>query len=390
MHRAKTTAIALSLTVVGVFVFVDGYLFSSPDRSDAVVTQVVAQDPTAQNSAAQNPAVAATNRAVRFVGHAVCKECHEGIHEVHSESGHASTFATASDPVVAKRFVGKTFDGGEAFGSYSYSVQGDTLEVRLKGQFGDSPFPFRYALGSTDLTLMSLISDGAEGTVGIEHRASWYGTADELAITPGQESAAPNAPAEHFGIAIRGETLDACIGCHTTSARIVGQEIHDLIPNVNCESCHGAGSEHVRQARLSDLPPPYAVGREEWNTEMEIRLCGSCHRMPINLSVKELRDYPDKLVRYQPVGLLRSQCYLETEGHIGCTACHDPHAAAKRQTPEDYVQACVDCHQQQTAGHVECPVSPTEGCIECHMPRMEFEHGLAFHDHWIRVRDDKQ
>ena len=57
---------------------------------------------------------------------------------------------------------------------------------------------------------------------------------------------------------------------------------------------------------------------------------------------------------------------------------------------EEHVQNCVSCHLENSQTHVACPVSPKQGCIDCHMPEIELE-GLhtRFHDHWIRVREDR-
>ncbi len=109
--------------------------------------------------------------------------------------------------------------------------------------------------------------------------------------------------------------------------------------------------------------------------------------MPKDISPKELREYPNLLARFQPVGLLRSECYLESEGQLRCTTCHNPHMAFTAKPKTEYVQDCVNCHVEDSEGHIACPVSPTEGCIECHMPALEFEQGMIFHDHWIRVRE---
>ncbi len=326
-----------------------------------------------------------------LVGRQVCKECHSGNYDLHAKHGHASTFARTRDTDIAKRFVGKTFDSGEPYGSFTYHADGGELFARLPERFGDKPFPLQFALGSghNAVTFLSLIPDITGGTAAIEHRVSWYSAEDQLNLTPGHSKKTPEIEVEYFGDTARGQPLQQCISCHTTSAKIVGQDLVDLIPNVNCEKCHGPGSEHVRQARSQQEPPPYSVGHDDWDTESELQLCGSCHRMPINVSLKELRDYPDMLTRFQPIGMLRSRCYLESEGKMRCTTCHSPHTAISTVTEADHVQNCVNCHLEDSDVHVACPVSPQEGCMECHMPGLKQEEGLAFHDHWIRVRDDR-
>lgn len=180
--------------------------------------------------------------------------------------------------------------------------------------------------------------------------------------------------------------MQRCIYCHTTHGYVADQRIVDLVANVNCEKCHGPGSEHVRLARIGPNPPPFSVGQASWDTESEIQLCGDCHRLPRSVSEKEIREYPDVLARFQPIGLLRSRCYLETGRSLKCTTCHNPHRSLNEIDDSKHVSDCVNCHRQNESDHVACPVSPETGCIECHMPTIELDQGLKFHDHWIRVR----
>ena len=235
------------------------------------------------------------------------------------------------------------------------------------------------------MTLYSLLSDAIDGTVGIEHRVSWFSHHDNLGLTPAQHDKIPTSDREFYGVMLRGKQMRDCVGCHTTAGTIVAQDVVGLVANVNYEKCHGPGSEHVRQARLADSPPPYSVGQDEWDIESEIQLCGSCHRMPIDVSIKDLREYKNSIVRFQPIGLLRSEYYLESEGQLGCTTCHNPNQSVHAKPKAAFVDDCIRCYQENSPEHISCPVSPTEGCIESHMPKVEFEQGMTFHDHWIRV-----
>ena len=333
-----------------------------------------------------------------LVGREVCRECHQENFQLHAAHGHAHTFHVLDEsPEIVAKFAGKTFNAGKEFGTYEYQAKANTsdsttevkqLTATLPAIFGDSPFPLQYALGSghNAYTLLTLITEENGDTAALEHRASWYTKENRLDITPGHADQHPADGLELFGVISHGESMEKCIDCHTTSAAIVGEQIKDLIPSVNCEKCHGAGSEHVRLARTNKVPPPYSVGKNDWDTESEIQLCGDCHRLPKNISDKELREYPDLLARFQPVGLLRSRCYLESEGKMRCTTCHGPHEALHEVPKSRHIENCINCHK--TPEHTLCPISPKEDCIRCHMPAMRQEQGLTFHDHWIRVRED--
>ena len=333
---------------------------------------------------------AAKTRIATYTGRAVCGECHQENFNLHAKHGHASTFFKVADTDVPQILDGKTFDAGEDYGVYSYQKD-DAGNLTATIQNGDKPesLPIQFVLGSghNAQTFLSLLADAEGKTVGIEHRVSCY--ADQrLGLTVGHENVSPTSPAEMFGMSSDGDVLERCIYCHTTTAKVEKGRVDDLTPHVNCEKCHGPGSEHVRLARKGPDPPPYSVGKDTWDRESEIQLCGDCHRLPRSISQQELREYPDTLARFQPVGMLRSKCYLESEQSFRCSTCHDPHTTNHgKQQKVEHVKTCISCHDQAETTHVICPVSPTANCIHCHMPPIEQKQGIKLHDHWIRVRD---
>ncbi len=381
MHRPQVFVTAASLLLVIGFVVFDphnGFIHGKWQVDSMTI------DPSGGLRLAQEGA------AATLVGRQVCRECHAENFALHSKHGHASTFHQLADTDLGAIFDGKTFDGGEGYGTYDYeSDDQGRLVARLKSKFGDEPFPLQYVLGSgmhaqTILTL----APGVDGqTEGIEHRVSCY-PGSRIGLTPGHSKMQPEEALELFGDASRGEPLARCIYCHTTSARIQKEEVVDLVANVNCEKCHGPGSEHVRQARNNPKPPAFSVGLANWDAESEIQLCGDCHRMPRSVSEKELREYSDLLTRFQPIGMLRSRCYLASDRQLRCTSCHNPHATIGQSSESDHIRNCIQCHQENHEEQVACPESPKTGCITCHMPAIELDQGIQFHDHWIRVHND--
>lgn len=355
-----------------------------PQSAVASTSGTDESDARAPDGAPVTPAAEPT-----YVGRKVCGECHQENFQRHAKHGHAHTFRSAADEDVVNKFIGNSF-AAQGYGQYTYGTGSNGLYARILDKFGENEFDLQYALGSGHLaiTLVSLLPDRQQGTVLIEHRASWFREGDRLALTPGQRDGPPQTAAECFGVKHQGTVMDKCIDCHTTTAKIVDQRIDDLVPNVNCEKCHGPGSEHVRQARASSTPPAFSIGRDEWDAESEIQLCGSCHRLPFMMSPEALREYEDLTTRFQPVGLLMSECFIESEGALSCTTCHNPHTSVSSETRPSQIQKCIGCHQPSSTSHVSCPVSATDGCIDCHMPKIQVDTlGGGFHDHWIRVRD---
>lgn len=347
--------------------------------------------PTARrDSLTSEIAVSAQPAEPTLVGRKVCGECHAENFQLHAKHGHADTFHFVAETDLVSKFAGTEFDAGEPYGTYKYEADSSgKLFVTLESKFGDAPFPLPFALGSGlhARTMLTLVPAPDGTTEGIEHRVSCY-AGGRIALTPGHSKMQPSSSLEFLGDSSHGEPLQRCIYCHTTRGTVVGEGVQDLIANVNCEKCHGPGSEHVRQARSSDRPPPYSIGKATWDVESEIQLCGDCHRLPRSVTEKEFREYPDLLVRFQPIGMLQSRCYLESGRQLRCTTCHNPHQTMTALDRTDHVRDCLSCHQPEEESHVACPVEPKTGCIECHMPAIETDQGLSFHDHWIRVREE--
>jgi hypothetical protein len=329
-------------------------------------------------------------KEANFVGKEVCRECHPRNFQFHSQSGHAHTLRKASDPLIVEKFVGQSFDAGPNFGTYEYRLNQNELEVR-SSKVPDRFFPLEFAFGSghNAITLATLVPDEAYKTVGMEHRASWFAATQGLAQTPGQQTDPPAFAAEFFGFKKSTEEIAKCIDCHCTTADFDPKQltVQNLRPNVDCERCHGPGSNHVQEATNQPKnPPAYSVGRDDWTANDEISMCGSCHRMPSEFAPAILREYADVMARFQPVGLLKSKCYLNSDD-LRCTTCHNPHQASTVKSRSNYEQSCIRCHSASTSSQTSCPVSPKADCIECHMPRIKFVEGIGFHDHWIRVRE---
>jgi hypothetical protein len=326
---------------------------------------------------------------VRLVGSAKCAECHSEQFEDYTSSGHSRTFWTTQDFPVRDKFDGLTFQDPERLETYHYFAGESGLEVAIPGKFDGRRFPLQFAFGSGEhaLTFMTLLLDDADRTLGIEHRVSWFTGPDQAGLTPGHLHHAVQDGLENFGRIIEGEALERCFECHTTSCRIEGDRPADLVPNVGCESCHTGGAAHV-DVMEGNAPAMKGTGFADrpWRTGDQIQICAHCHRGEANLQPDQIRRDNWKIVRFQPVGLVQSECFKRSE-QLLCSTCHDPHQHAAQRTPLEYEQKCLACHSS-AAKSVACPVSPASDCIGCHMPRVEVHPSISFHDHWIRVRGE--
>jgi hypothetical protein len=328
--------------------------------------------------------------ATGFYGSAKCGECHDEQLQHYLTSGHAKTLRSTRDFPFRDRFDGMNFEDAERQEAFHYFLEDVGMEVVVPGKFGGDRFPLQFAFGSGEhaITFVTLTPDGTEVPAGIEHRVSWFTGQDRAGLTPGQLGRPVHHDIEYFGRVIRGTTLENCFECHTTSGRIEGDQLVDFIPNVGCESCHSDSGPHA--ALMQDRNPSHSdVGFEQrpWRTTKQIQMCARCHRGEDSVKKSEItRDNP-KIVRYQPVGLVQSKCYVQSRQQLLCSTCHNPHQHAARQTTLQYDKKCMQCHS--TSPHaVRCSVSSDSGCVSCHMPRVEIHPSISFHDHWIRVRSD--
>lgn len=359
--------------------------------------KAIADDPAASNGRSDAQPTSSPLLSLKppaktamYVGREVCGECHRDNFEQHALHGHASTFAEVADSDLPDIFDGQTYDAGEDYGTYEYSKDDlGNLIASLPEVNAPAEFPLQYVLGSghNAQTILTLNRTSTGKTEGIEHRVSCYAN-NRLGLTVGQGGKSPSRDLEKFGDITQGEITQRCVYCHTTTGKLTEGRIDNLTANVNCEKCHGPGSEHVRLARGTEKPPPYSVGTDAWDTESETQLCGDCHRLPRSVTKQELRDYPNTLTRFQPVGMLRSKCYLASNREMTCSTCHNPHRSVHGISRQEHEQNCMGCHDEADDSHTPCPVSAKSNCIECHMPLVTQEQGIAFHDHWIRVRTD--
>jgi Flp pilus assembly protein TadD len=79
-------------------------------------------------------------------------------------------------------------------------------------------------------------------------------------------------------------------------------------------------------------------------------------------------------------GLMKSQCFLRSEGHLTCTTCHDPHSEIHgTEALVHYKQVCRTCHAG-THG------AARRDCTGCHMQKSRTQDAVhvVMTDHHIR------
>jgi hypothetical protein len=268
--------------------------------------------------------------SAQFVGSKVCGSCHTAQYRAQSKSGHARALAVAPP---------------------------------------GSPGHWAFGAGAKAITYVSQ----ADEDWYVEHGKSYYPAKKTMAPTPG-----------HVGGAdLRFRTFDPtasvlrCFRCHSTGQiRLgAGHSIEPSEPGVHCESCHGAGAEHVKAGGgAKTIVNPKRLNAVELNES-----CGTCHRKPPE--VGEESDWTNSWnVRHQPTYLDRAACFRKSGGALSCLTCHDPHTPLSH-IAADYDRRCAGCHR---GVRHRAPVA-SQSCVGCHMPQVPTSAQLEFTNHWIGI-----
>jgi hypothetical protein len=273
--------------------------------------------------------------ASQYAGSKTCQPCHPNQFANHAPTGHAHALSSKEKHKLASLFPSKT--GEWAFGA-------GTQAITFVGQVDEEHY--------------------------LEHGLSWYAATKSLELTPGHR--APSG--ERYRTFDPSAAILRCFQCHSTGPLRLDEKfrIEPFEPGVQCETCHGPGSEHA--ASLKPIRNPKRMSAAELND-----LCGGCHRMPAATGSNTDWTNPWN-TRHQPLYLAQSACYVKSNSALSCSTCHTAHMPLNRNA-RDYDRACSECHAKPRH---RTPVSG-RACVACHMPAVEPQPNLRFANHWIGI-----
>ncbi len=349
-----------------------------------------------QSMSVQKPAYV-SEYAVRASNHQPplmnrCSSCHQDVCEQFKDAPHTKTLIEASDPLVLRRFAGRSFQIAKDGPQVSFEERDQQLWMTSDAYPESLRIEWMFGSGQHAMTPVSLLTNPDGATELVEGSVSWF-PPDVLGATPGADvTGTPGI--RSLGEMIDHETTMDCFGCHVThlphdEGRIRQQEI---IKGVSCDRCHPGGEEHIAAMehgteltieKWSELSPVESINR-----------CGECHRRADQLTASELSPDRSVLVRFAPVGMAMSACFLKQDSvppgphsrRMDCMTCHDPHKPAEK-SQEFYIAKCLHCHGPEKHQVSECtsPMTSRE-CLVCHMPTVNLTDNLKLTDHWIRIR----
>ena len=222
-----------------------------------------------------------------------------------------------------------------------------------------------------------------------------------------------------------------CYSCHVSQ----GQKNFDLENlryrttwqnfGINCESCHGPGSEHIARATAAKVIDADTRARLREAIVNPARLaassstmiCAQCHsfrdiyadsfkpsanyydfftpvmefRLPASENPAYWPDGRPRQLSNEAFGLWQSQCFLK--GGATCVTCHShshtPDVERNPQLRPNNNALCTGCHTKIAANlsaHTHhAPKSSGSSCIECHMPATVASLTARMRDHSMSI-----
>jgi tetratricopeptide (TPR) repeat protein len=316
----------------------------------------------------------------QYAGAEVCGSCHRDIADSQSKTAMANTWHG-----TGAAFVPLHFDQKKTEGKATYEVR--RAEGKLEFSVTSAgkrelPVPVHAVVGGKRHGISFLLGVDQIGGISLERAALIEGRyalspLGLLVVSPGFLKT-PGDHEDELGRVLSPAFERRCLDCHGQPGTLgAGKQ-----GGVRCESCHGPASAHVHASTGGKRGQGF-VRPATLKGEKIMEVCAQCHT---GISAVTHSDPmpEDVLVSSQVPALLNSECFIQSEGKLTCTACHNPHAdSATVEQASNHV--CLECHSLRAPQHAAiCPLDRTQGCVGCHMPLTEAD-SYRLTDHWIRV-----
>lgn len=292
-----------------------------------------------------------SNAGAGYLGSDACGACHPEIGELNTIHGHAHKLTKIEGqaptfPEEGTRAGVPNPPEGFEWSDISYVIGGYIRKARFI---------------DLDGFILTNDSDGVDPQWNLDFPVN--GT--ETGFVPYENSG-------HFSVENPKPYGFSCFVCHTTGP--VPQDEDDPLfqdnrpglmgtweeEGVQCEACHGPGSNHIPNPQARDI-----------FVDSSARFCGECHNRPFDSDgsvilasggyIKHHEQYPELLASGSHAG-------------FDCITCHNPHVSVNYDRDNAIRNECAACHDDQGmalhSGKVFVRGDYVEelGCVSCHMP----------------------
>lgn len=369
---------------------------------------------------------------VAFAGMQTCRSCHQQIYDSFMHTGMGQSFSKATPQKSAAHFAPHTVIHDTATGFYYHPFfKNDSLFFTefLLNETNPRDTVYKYTQH-----IQYIIGSGQHTNSHIYEQNGYFFQAPITFYT--QKKIWDLAPGFNAGFNARFDrTIQMeCMTCHNHYPELVqgSENKYISVPQgIECERCHGAGSEHVKQ-KLAGIIVDTAtqidytiVNPKKLPRDEQLSVCQRCHLQGIAI-LKDGKNFTDFkpamhlsevmdvflpqyngaenkfIMASQANRLTKSACFKNTQ--MTCLNCHNPHVSVT-QTPEQHFnKVCQNCHSPQ-ATHpqksnklIQCTASAqsqkaqNNNCFACHMPQsptIDIPH-VTVTDHYIRKPLTKQ
>ena len=348
------------------------------------------------------------SQSVAYVGDQSCKKCHSTEYGEWKQSHHYMSMLPPNDSTVKGDFNNISFTADGV--SSRFYKKGKKFYIYTEGDDGKNhEFEVKYIFGFTPL--QQYLVQFPEGRLQVP-RLSW----DVNKKKWFNQYAGQKIPSHDWlhwtGNAQNWNTM--CATCHSTNLRKNYDVKTDTyktsyaVINVSCESCHGAGKQHIDFINGDYKSGERVVGSfmklaKKSKQIEELNTCAPCHARisEINGSHIESKEILDNYIPqipdtefYHADGQVDDEDYIYTSFlqsrmyHKGvtCSTCHNPHSVKLKRIGN---QTCTLCHiptKYDVPSHTfHKKGTPAAECKNCHMPGKLYMGNDLRHDHSFRV-----